>query len=213
MRVARAVFNYEGIRLDDDPFSKSTPKRDRVVLPAAGRRSRIIPFERVAAWWDAASTIETGDAFQLMLLTGMRHAELKVLLRDHVDLENRTLLLVDTKNRTNHTIFLSNQAHALVAARLSDQGPDDLFWSGVNDPRKSLARIKAATNIAFSAHDCRRTFATMAGSILPNYLVKKMLNHKESGDVTAGYIHYEEAVLRDAWQKVADLLQPRPQEQ
>ena len=43
--------------------------------------------------------------------------------------------------------------------------------------------------------------------------MKKMLNHKESGDVTAGYIHYEDAVLGEAWQKVADLPQPPPREQ
>ncbi len=161
-------------------------------------------------WWDAAAETETGDAFQLMLLTGMRHVELKMLLRSHVDLENRTLKLVDTKNRTDHVIFLSDQAHALVAARMSDQDPDDVYWVGVNDPRKSLARIKAATGVAFSAHDCRRTFATTAGRVLPPYLVKAMLNHKESGDVTWDYINFENFSLREAWQMVADLLRPRP---
>lgn len=210
MRVARAVLNYEGIRLSDDPFSKLTPKRDRVVLPAPNKRSRIIPSDSFAAWWGAAADTETGDAFQLMVLTGMRHAELKTLLRRHVDLEKKTLTLVDTKNRTDHVIFLSHQAHALAAARMSDQDPNDVYWTGVNDPRKSLARIKAATGVPFSAHDCRRTFATTAGRALPDYLVKVMLNHKQSGDVTADYINFENSTLEDAWQTVADLLRPRP---
>ncbi len=206
MRVTRAVFNYEGIKLEDDPFARTTAKRDRIVLPVANKRKRIVPSDRVHSWWTAAASTETGDAFQLMLLTGMRHVELKQLLRCQVDLSNRSLKLVDTKNRTDHVIYLSEQAFKVIEDRVGNQEPDEPFWPGAGDPRKSLKKIVAESGVEFSAHDCRRTFATIAGGILPGYVVKHLLNHKNANDVTGDYIYLEEGVLRAAWQAVADKL-------
>ena len=41
----------------------------------------------------------------------------------------------------------------------------------------------------FTLHDLRRTFITIAESLdVPHYALKRLLNHRLSGDVTAGYI-------------------------
>ena len=209
MRVVRAVLNYQGIRLEDDPFSAVTAKRDRIIIPAAKARSRTIRPEQLASWWHAASATQTGDAFQLLLLTGLRRGELSELRTKDADLEGARLYFHDTKNRKPHTVLLSKQALALVKARAANKAPDDLLFVGAADPRKSLQAIIDATGIPFSAHDCRRTFASIAAARLPGYVVKRLMNHASGGDVTAAhYVHLDEDTLRAAWQTVADAIVP-----
>lgn len=210
MRVARAVLKYQGVRMDDDPFDLATARRDRIVIPASKRRTRTIPFERLGEWWRAAAAVQTGDAFQLLLLTGMRRGELSTTRRSEVDLKGGRIHLRDTKNRHPHTVLLSKQALELVRARAANLKPDDILFAGGGDPRKSLQSIIAATGIEFSAHDCRRTFATVAASRLPGYVVKRLMNHAAGNDVTAAhYVHLDEATLRAGWQVVADAIVPR----
>ena len=145
--------------------------------------------------------------------------------------------LRDTKNGKPHTILLSRQAVMLVAARFKEkakvplltvahaagraehappgtastknkEGDLPLFASAAN-PRKSAKAVIEATGIEFSAHDCRRTFATIAAARLPGYVVKRLLNHSAGNDVTAAhYVHLDEATLRNAWQVVADAVAP-----
>ena len=59
----------------------------------------------------------------------------------------------------------------------------------------------------FSAHDCRRTFVSIAASRLPGYVVKRLANHAGNRDVMAAhYVHLDKQMLRDAWQTVADYI-------
>ena len=45
------------------------------------------------------------------------------------------------------------------------------------------------SGVSFSAHDLRRTFITIAESLdISVYALKRLLNHKMTNDVTAGYI-------------------------
>ena len=56
-------------------------------------------------------------------------------------------------------------------------------------------------------HDLRRTFITVAESLdISAYAAKRLVNHKMSGDVTAGYIIADVARLRDPMQKITDRL-------
>jgi hypothetical protein len=53
----------------------------------------------------------------------------------------------------------------------------------------------------------RRTFTTIAESLdIPGYALKRMLNHSDGSDVTAGYIVASVERLREPMQKVADYL-------
>lgn len=54
-------------------------------------------------------------------------------------------------------------------------------------------------------HDLRRTFITIAESLdIPAYALKRLLNHKMNGDVTAGYIMLDVERLRNPMQMIAD---------
>ncbi len=213
MRVTRAVLRYHGVTMDDDPFAAATAKVDRIIIPQSGKRERIVPLERLDDWWHAASATAHGDAFQLLLLTGMRRGELDSIQRRHVNLEAARIHLADTKNHKPHVIYLSKQALVLVRARAANKEDEDFVFAGAKHPRETLASIIAETGIPFSAHDLRRTFATIAAARLPGYVVKRLLNHADGGDVTLGhYVQFDEATMRTAWQLVADAIVPaRPQ--
>ena len=53
----------------------------------------------------------------------------------------------------------------------------------------------------------RRTFITIAESLdISGYAVKRLVNHKMSGDVTAGYIITDVERLRKPMQKITDFI-------
>jgi integrase len=65
----------------------------------------------------------------------------------------------------------------------------------------------AATGITFTLHDLRRTFITVAESLdIPAYALKRLLNHKMSNDVTAGYIITDVERLRIPMQRITDFM-------
>lgn len=75
------------------------------------------------------------------------------------------------------------------------------------EPKKHIARVIAASGVRFTIHDLRRTFITVAESIdIPPYAIKRMVNHKLRGDVTAGYIVSDLERLRDPVQRVTDYM-------
>ena len=210
MRVARAVLAYHGVKMEDDPFARTTAKVDRIMIPQSGKRDRIVPIERLEDWWNAASQTPHGDVFQLLLLTGMRRGELDGIERSRVNLDNARIHLADTKNRKPHVIYLSTPALAIVRARCANKEADELVFAGAKYPQRTLTAIIAATGISFSAHDLRRTFATIAAARLPGYVVKRLLNHADGSDVTlAHYVQFDEVTMRAAWQIVADAIVPK----
>ena len=57
------------------------------------------------------------------------------------------------------------------------------------EPRKQTAKVIADSGVIFTIHDLRRTFITIAESLdISAYAVKRLINHKMTNDVTAGYI-------------------------
>jgi integrase len=211
VRVLRGTLNYQGVQLLDDPFDRKQAGRSRIKLPRANRRERIIPQERLAAWWKVASAVPDGDYFQLLLLTGLRGGELSAMKIADVDVIGGRVVIADPKNRRPHTVQLSSQAQEIVERRVGTRGPQELLFDHGAGPRGSLAAIVQQSGVSFSAHDCRRTHASIAASLLPGYVVQKLLNHSAGNDVTAGhYVHLDETTLRAGWQKVADFIMSRP---
>ena len=75
------------------------------------------------------------------------------------------------------------------------------------EPRKQIDKVKARSGIDFCPHDLRRTFITVAESLkLGVYTIKRLVNHKMTGDVTAGYVCSTTEELREAMQAITDCL-------
>jgi integrase len=67
--------------------------------------------------------------------------------------------------------------------------------------------LTKASGISFTVHDLRRTFITIAeGLDVSAYALKRLMNHKMSGDITASYIVTDVERLRKPMQQITDYL-------
>ena len=70
-----------------------------------------------------------------------------------------------------------------------------------------MQRVIKASGVPFMLHDLRRTFITVAESLdLSYYAIKRLVNHKLTGDVTAGYVVANGGRLREPMQRITDRL-------
>ncbi len=134
--------------LTDDEISKLL-----MALEPTGRRSQ----------W-------TKPAVQLALATAMRRGELLSLRWEHVDLQNRTAFLSDTKNGESRTVPLSTaavQVFAELPRHISGVVIPVKFFS--LDAAFKRARKRAGLeDVRF--HDLRRTAITRMAEKLPNVI-------------------------------------------
>ena len=85
--------------------------------------------------------------------------------------------------------------------------PGDGVKGYLNEPRKQMNKVIEESGIAFTLHDLRRTFITVAESLdISAYALKRLANHKMANDVTAGYIISDVERLREPMQRVTDFL-------
>jgi integrase len=151
-----------------------------------------------------------------MLLTLARRSEVVAMRHRDVDLEAATWTLADTKNGQRHVVQLSNQAAALLRARMpADAAPDALvFTTGEGAAlghwdRETKAIHKASRTAGWTRHDLRRTGATMLCELgeMPD-IVEAALNHvsiRSPLAATYNRSRYAPAV-RAALQRLADQL-------
>ncbi|MFZ2632750.1 MAG: tyrosine-type recombinase/integrase [Desulfosalsimonadaceae bacterium] len=151
------------------------------------------------------------DFYLLLLLTGLRRSEAMGLRWCDIDFEARTLTILDlkTKNNETHVLPLSDYLFDLLSERKrKSKGPLVLSGKdgkGFQTIKEAENRILGATGIKFCCHDLRRTFATAAESLnISSYAVKTLLNHKQSGDVTRGYIQITPDRLRVPMQQITN---------
>jgi integrase len=217
MRYLRAVFNFaiesyldtDGLPLiTDNPVKRAMNK----AWFRVERRQTIIKPHELGAWVQAVMELphaETRDFFMTVLLTGLRHQEALGLQWKNVDLAGKTLTVIDPKNHHDHTLPLSDYLLELLARRKAVSVSDDVFATPAGNRIKNIrfaqASVTKSCDVAFCVHDLRRTFATIAESLdVPGYALKRLLNHANGSDVTAGYIVNSPERLREPMQKVTD---------
>jgi integrase len=77
----------------------------------------------------------------------------------------------------------------------------------LREPRHAIHQVTKLSGVEFTLHDLRRTFITLAESLdIPAYALKRLLNHRDSNDITAGYIVSDWERLRIPMNKIADAL-------
>lgn len=75
------------------------------------------------------------------------------------------------------------------------------------EPRRQVQKVIELSGVAFTLHDLRRIFITIAESIdISAYALKRLVNHKMSNDVTAGYIVSDVESLRKPMEQIATQL-------
>lgn len=137
----------------------------------------------------------------MTLYTGFKSAGALTLEWSHVDLKNNTITLYNTKNGSDYklpipTVLLphiknlkdSTRTHKWVfAGTLKING--EITDRPMAVPTKQIKAVTKACSVEFSSHDCRRTFATIAEAVnLSLTLIKPLMNHSTTNDVTGGYM-------------------------
>jgi len=215
MRVLRAVLNYAQAMdmIDENPVVILNKTR---VWHKNKRRTRIITAEQLQPWHEAVLTLPNQKA-KVYLLTalfmGFRSNELLNLKWKNVDLKAGTITALATKNHSDHELPIPNVLMPYIKSLDELTGdskwvfPSEDITKHMTIPKKPVEAVIRMTEIEFSSHDLRRTFATIGEAVgIPLSMIKRLMNHATGDDVTAGYIQTETDTLRDAINKIGSFI-------
>lgn len=153
----------------------------------------------------------TADYLLLLLFTGLRSSEGKELKWSNVDFDEKTLTIPDTKNHETHVLPMSDFLYGLLKGREAAATYSEYVFPGSGlkghmiEPRNHVKTVIDQSEVQFMLHDLRRTFMTAADRLeISAYGLKRLVNHKMSGDVTAGYIITDVERLRKPMQQITD---------
>ena len=218
MRYLRALFNYaiaEYQTAEGKPLMELNPVKKLSQTKAwyrVDRRQTDIKPHELGPWVNAVLGLPRADMrdyFMTVLLTGMRREEALKLAWADVDMKAKTFTLRDPKNHQDHTLPMSDYLLELLTRRKAVAVGDFVFADSqgrkIGNFRYAQAAVEKASGVSFCIHDLRRTFATVAESLdIPAYALKRLLNHANGADVTAGYIVANVERLREPMQKITD---------
>lgn len=205
MRHLRSVYNFTAATFDE------FPPNPVAILTQAGawfherRRRGAVPAHELPAWWEAVMSEPeySRDFLLIALFTGMRRNEVASLRWEYIDLEGRALHIPKTKNGDPLDLPLADFVVELLNARREQTGASPWVFPShgrtghLVETKKFTARVAERSGVQFTLHDLRRTFITIAESLdIPHYALKRLLNHRLKGDVTAGYIVSDAERLR-----------------
>jgi len=169
------------------------------------RRARLEPSHGKILWQQLNQMENTPSvaAAKMALLTGLRVAELKRLNVGDIDFLEGTATLRETKNHTDHKVYLSALLIETLRPFTKDHQPESELFSCFDYGRAPLRRVQGLP--AFSAHDLRKLFAITATECGVQYpVIKSALNHT-GGDVTLiHYLHATPSQLRACFQTVSE---------
>lgn len=227
MRILRALLTYamtsyksfDGGRLiTENPVKRLSEVKAWNKLE---RRQGVIKTHELRGWYQAVKELEYASSKDLMiflLFTGLRRNEAATLKWADIDFEGKTIFVKDTKNRVPHMLPMTPQLEALLTNRAESKESNDFVFpsrrkgEAIRDLRADLEKIKVASGIEFVLHDLRRTFITIAeGLDIPYYAIKRLANHKDSTDVTVGYIVANVERLREPMAKISNFIDEKIQ--
>ncbi|MBM70849.1 MAG: integrase [Haliea sp.] len=229
MRFLRSLYNFASAVYEDEKGNSLLPVNPVQRLSQARawhkpkRRTTWISPDQMPAWFEAVATLrseptgstasEVGDYLLVVLLTGLRKSEAANLDWSNINLADRTLTVPDTKNGRDHTLPLSDYLYDLLAQRkrmllhtryvFPNRGRN----GPLVEPRNPMRRVTEQSGVEFTLHDLRRTFTTIAERLdIPHYALKRLINHAQVDDVTAGYVMGDIERLRKPMQQITDFM-------
>jgi integrase len=192
LNYVRHAFNFAVRKkwLTSNPFTGAR----LIVLKHEKKRDRVITWEEQDRLFEA--TVTLGYEYLRMILTflidtGLRIGELKLLQRDHVNLDQGLhghlyLPARITKGKEKRDLpILSPRAREVIEKRLTtiSNDPKALIFGTEWRNRKVRDQFAATTKLAgvdgLQLRDTRHTFATRSISIIPMGELMKMTGHTE----------------------------------
>lgn len=132
----------------------------------------------------------------LLIHTGLRLDEALTMKWSSVNLEEETFTAINTKNGRNHKLPMTEATKTIFNYRHRTRGRNTyVFSSPVNKKNhmtasRTFQRLSSVLGFEFTAHDLRRTVATVASDLGYDLnAIGDLLNHTRQG-VTAGYVQH-----------------------
>ncbi len=220
LKKLSALINFASDRYgtEDEPLIKTNPvsrlSRNRSwhrIYPRQG----IIPDHKLKDWYRAVGTLKhevARDFMIFLLLTGMRFGETRKLQWNHVDFENKILIVPRemTKSDREHRLPLSDFLVELLKRRYIYRNHSEWVFQSSRQKEKHISegggiidRVRAKSGIVFTLHDLRRTFLTMGEKLdVPPYALKRLVNHSVSNDMTGRYLILDIERLRSHMSRI-----------
>ena len=207
--------------LDSNPVTVLKDKKVRRLLRG---RETYLSSAMISAMFDefchvehpeyvGAVTLDDAEFVMLLLLTGMRLDELRLLQWSTVDFKEKTFKALGTKNHSDHLMPMTESIHRIMKRRRLGMPADSLYvFPSSRDPSKpssqsrTFDRVCDAVGFKFTAHDLRRTFATVASEMGVDITkIGAALNHKKKG-VTGTYIQHTANMMRDTLETIEGVI-------
>jgi integrase len=216
MRAFGILYSFIAKRVSDMPPNPVRLLSDGGWFKIQGRTG-FVRAEDLPAFYKAVLALANPvarDFILLMLWTGMRRGEASSLTWANVDLQARVIRVSAEKTKSGRPLDLpmSDFVFDLLDARAT-LGKDKFVFpsngiSGhIEDPHFPLSIVKEMCGIKASAHDLRRTYATIASTAnISPLALKALISHSLGSDITSGYIQFGVEDLRAPAQRVADRL-------
>lgn len=233
-----AIVNYEdsegGSIITENPVIRLS--QTRAWFPKKRRQTKI-DIQDLPKWFkavnklynDTANSIAESTKYYLLVLlfTGLRREEAMPIIwvefrsnnkeiakhQRTLDLNKKFIHIPDPKNNQEHWIPLPEYlCNRLTEYKEKTQCkyvfPNANKTNHIIEPRKIMAKVTKISEVPFTLHDIRRTFATIAESLdISAYALKKLLNHKISNsDITASYIVNDVERLREPIERIANYI-------
>lgn len=237
MRCARAVVRALipiHLKATKDPFAE-IPRGRKWSEPEPKNRTIIEEDGGLKRWWRAVEALREktdgrakdagtiADWLQLTLLWGCRRAETQELTWDQVSFEHGIVSFDKTKSGRPHAVPFGPYARSILERRRDQaekNGDDSPFIfpatrtgyktktrTHIRQTKKAEDEIAKASGVDFSAHDLRRTSASLLGEAgVGVYSLKAALNHSANGgDVTERhYMRIRLRALRAVFEKLEE---------
>ena len=187
-------------------------------LHRAPRRTIAPPAEVLPRWrrgLEEGVPQEMRDMVWMGLYTGLRVSEVSGLRWEDIDASHGWLRIRETKNGRALELPVTRQVSEVLERR---RGARRSGWVFPNRAGRGpyaragdwYARISHGAGAKFWFHACRNCFITVAvrDLMLPESLVKRLVNHAPSEDVTEGYAaDWTHEELGEASQRIADRIE------
>lgn len=209
LKKLSALINFASDRYgtDDEPLIKLNPvtrlSRNRAwhrIHP----RQRIVLDDKLKDWYRACCSLRhsvSRDFLIFLLFSGMRFGESRNLKWSYVDFKEKLLTVPReiTKSDREHQLPLSDfLVNLLKKRRLMHPGSEWIFESTkskyhhISQGIGIIKYVRKRSGVFFTVHDLRRTFLTMAEKLeVPVYVMKKLVNHNVSNDMTGRYLVHD----------------------
>ncbi len=196
LSTIKQVFNY-GVSRGSLSYNIASAIRARDIGGIEKPKERFLTMNEIKILWQFLDTknssrmsFHTKMAIKLILLTGVRTAELRLAKWEDFDIERSlwTIPAENTKTSLIHKVHLSTQAIELLneLKKICNSGyviygTDNNLPLTENALARAVSRIQGRVDIPkWTAHDLRRTFATQLGQTLriDPVVIEKCLGHK-----------------------------------